>query len=388
MPIPQLPPIDTVVCPLAQGLQFSNIYGDWFGLAVLALLASVFMLLVFYIMAAILRNENALMFIKCEFFEIFSTFFILSTFALVTSSLCTINVGSFFPNSENSDLTMYSVTMKYYYMVENKFETWMHMQYVINFYIDQMASVTPYSKPLGVGLVATPMAGFASPIKSFLYNVFVVMAIAYVINEAQKYVFIFATYGFLKYFLPIGIFLRAFTPTRRIGGSLIAISLSFTLFLPLIMTFISESMMGKDKDGNPYGIVIGIDSVIKQGWNSAQFSQECKVPDENAPLGCAQWADVGGPVAMFFKGMAIPDDFNFITFISGGFFDIIGQWLKKLVGSIIGTVLFVPLTIIGMAVMLGFLFPLLIILILVQITRSFSKLIGEEIDISSLTRLI
>src|SRR5512143_995172 len=111
---------------------------------------------------------------------------------------------------------------------------WLQMNYVLNIYVDQMASVTPYARPLGVGLVASPLAGLASPIKQLLYNMSVALSIAFIINHAQLVVYIFSLQAFLKYYLPAGIFLRSFTPTRRLGGTLIGVALAFLFVFPAL----------------------------------------------------------------------------------------------------------------------------------------------------------
>ncbi len=359
----RLMPIDSLVCPAAT----SGIFDSWIGLDMLALVTSAIILIFLYLLATFFRSQNTMTFIKVEFFEIFTTLVILSFIIAVSTSVCTVKVGWFFPHSLNQDKTMYNVSMTYFDTVENKFETWMNMQHVINVYVDQMASATPYSRPLGIGLVATPLAGFASPIKLFLYNALTGMAIAYVINEAQKYVLAFATFGFLKWYLPIGVFLRSFTPTRRIGGTLIALSLNFIFFLPFVIMLSAESMLGVDPvTGDAYGVIAGVDSMVFQHWTTH---------------------DIGTDIGKFFKSLFLPD-IDFASYISGGFLVIIGTWVNKVVGEIAGTILFIPLSTVGMAFTLGYLIPAFNILMFVQTTKFFSRMLGEEIDVTTLTRMI
>lgn len=362
MPL-SLPAIDPLICSAAS----SGIFDSWLGLAGLALITSAMMLVVLYLLATLFRSQNTVTFVKVEFFEIFATLVILAFIGIIGTSVCAVKVGWFFPHSLNQDKTLYATSMDYFDTVQNKFETWMHMQYLINLYVDQMASATPYSRPLGVGLVATPLAGFASPIKSFLYNAFTGMAIAYIINEAQRYVLIFATFGFLKWYLPIGIFLRSFTPTRRIGGTLIALSLNFIFFLPLLTTLTAESMLGVDPvTGDAYGVIAGIDEMVFRLWNTS---------------------DIGGDIGKFFESLFLPK-VDFDDYISGGFLTILGGWMNKAIGKVIGTVLFIPLSTIGMAFALGYLVPALNVLMFVQTTKFFSRMLGEEIDVTTLTRMI
>jgi hypothetical protein len=385
-PEPHLDPlsnIDATICPLSQFFS-GNVFGDWLALSALALFTSVIILMFFYLIATFMRSQSHITSIKGEFFEVLSTLAILSYIAIAITPLCNLKVGLFFPDSPNNDKTIYNATMTYFNKVENKFETWMQMQYRLNLYIDLLASSTTYARPLGLGLVTTPLAGLALPIKSFLYNAFTAMAIAYVINEAQKYVFVFATYGFLKYYLPIGVFLRSFTPTRRIGGSLIAISISFVILFPIIMTITEETMLGEN------GPLIGIENMVKQAYESKLGGVECKEYDPDQTK-CIEW-EPAGPLKAFSKRFFLPDisspDFDLGTFLSGGFLIIIGEWIKDVVGDSLGFMLFIPLSTIGMAFVLGYLMPALNVLILVQTTKSFSRVLGEEVDITALTRML
>ena len=143
MPI-NLQPIDTLVCSTAA----NGLPGDWVGLAGLALVTSVMILGVFYIFATLLRHQNGVTFVKLELFEVFATLLIISALFAVVTTTCSVKVGWFFPHSLNSGSTIYNASLAYYDNVELKFAAWMEMQYLINLYVDQMASATPYSRPL------------------------------------------------------------------------------------------------------------------------------------------------------------------------------------------------------------------------------------------------
>lgn len=375
--------IDDVVCPLAQTLKAGNWYAlgeEWFALAALALFVSTMLLIFFYLIATALRNQSMLTFIKLELFEVLSSLLILVFIGGIVGLACAVKVGALFPDSVNAEKTMYAATMNYFDKVATKFEAWMELNYILNVQIDQMASVTPHARPLGVGLVATPLVGFALPIKSFLRHVFGALAMGYIINEAYRYVFEFVAYGFLKYYLPIGLFLRCFTPTRRIGGTLIALSLSLSLLFPFIMTFTVEAMLGEDQNGRPYGIMAGIDNVIGDYWHSKKMSS---VEKEVDPVTGEEKYE--SPILKFFSRFTLPD---LATLLAGGLLSMIGDWISQAVGAIFGTIILVPLATVSMAFMLGYLMPAINVLILVQTTRFFSRYLGEEIDITALTRMI
>ena len=127
------------------------------------------------------------------------------------NAMATFQAGTIFPSYSGQPTLMYEATELYFKGASRIISGIMDTNYAANVIVDHAASTTPYARPMGVGLVATPFAGLASPIKQLLYNVLTSLAIGYLVNQAQLYVFQFAVYGFLKYFLPIGIFLRCFS---------------------------------------------------------------------------------------------------------------------------------------------------------------------------------
>jgi len=51
---------------------------------------------------------------------------------------------------------IYDAAATYYERVDSDMSGWLGMNYILNMYIDQVASVTPYARPLGVGMVGLP----------------------------------------------------------------------------------------------------------------------------------------------------------------------------------------------------------------------------------------
>lgn len=354
---------------------------DWFQLTGLALMASVFVLAVVYLFGNLFRNQNLLNAVKFELSEVFVTVLLIAAVKVLTVAVCSISVYDALPIPStttdigiNPDSGVYEAVENYFLAVGEKLGGWMGTNYGVNIWIDQLASVTPYSRPLGVGLVATPLAGLASPLKQMIYNVMIAEAVAFIINSAQLFVFQFGTVGFLLYYLPIGVFLRSFTPTRRIGGTLIALSLVFLFFYPFLILLTSEIVF------SPNSVIISFSENLDEFGRVSPLrigvDEDCLDPD-GEPIDCGTRDKYEERT---FTG--------FIKKITIGLFSWLGDVFGFLSGGVLTAAFMIPISTVGMAFAVGYLFPAFNTLMFVQAAKHLSKTIGEEIDITALTRLI
>lgn len=334
-----------------------------------ALAASIAVLAALYLWAAIFRNQALNAYVKSEIYELFITALLIIFIGSAVGAMSTIRVNDFLPihllpADVDSSTTVYQATWQYYVKVAEDMSGWLSLNYLLSMYVDQVASVTPYARPLGVGLVASPMAGFAAPLKQLLYQMSTALSVAYIINAAQKMVYLFSLQASLKYYLPMGLFFRSFTPTRRLGGALIGISLTFLFVFPALST-ISYSMFYNRASGP----LITFSNMITQYFTDTTSSGFLGVFgsffDNN-------FTDIGGGVS----GMV------------GAAFGGIGQIFQRLVGGILLTVMMFPISVVSYAFAIGFVVPAFNIIIFTQVAKSLSKSFGEEVDMSSLTRLI
>jgi hypothetical protein len=331
-----------------------------------------------YAWSEFFRNQTLEAYVRQELYEVLVSGLLAILIIAMLSATSGLAVGDFLPATllpntfdpithaptpMDPDTNVYTATAMYYEQVTNDMESWLNLNYLMNILVDQMASVTPYARPLGVGLVASPMAGFASPIKQLMYNMTVGLSVAYIINIAQMYVYVFALQGFMKYYLPMGIFFRCFTPTRRLGGTLIAIGMTFLFVFPAL-TIVTYTMFY-----TPSGPLVSFSTMLNQYIS---------------PTG-----DFGTFVSNFFGS-------NFATTGSGGglgdlatgVFGSIGGVLQGIVGNAFLVLLLFPTSIISLAFVLGFVMPAFNVIIFLEAVKGLSKSFGEEVDISSLTRMI
>lgn len=355
----------------AQGGGLSSLLCGWQSLAALALMTSIAVLVFLYLVSVLFRNENLKTFVKLEINEVLFGVLLVVVIIGLVGVVSDLSLTSILPtgyqfkdctgNPVPGDTNVYTATELYFNSTGCDMSSWLEMDYIMGVYMDSLASATPYPRPMGVGLVASPFAGLASPIKQLLYNMSTALAVAYIINYAQLYVFLFALAGSLHYFIPLGLFLRCFTPTRRIGGSLVGLGVSFLFIFPLLYTF--NFVMFYSDQASPMET---FRSFVTQSIDtSAQGS-------------------FGGNVSSLISGKLTGGFTDFVTALFGS----IGGLVTNLVGGVFTLMMVLPISVVGRAFALGFIMPAFNILMMVQATKYISKMIGEELDISQLTRMI
>lgn len=356
-------PSEIISACVGVGLQDCGGLWSWFALSGFALSTSGVLLAFIYIWSVIFRNSPLEAYVRSELFELLVSALLLVFIFGAAGALDRLTLGGFLPidllpEGLDPGTSVYDAPAKYFERVGDDMSGWLELNYLFNMYIDQIASVTPYARPLGVGLVASPLAGMASPIKQLLYNMSVALSIAFVINYAQLFVYIFSLQAFLKYYLPAGIFLRCFTPTRRLGGTLIGIAVAFLFIYPALTT-ITYSMMYNRSTGPLLTFTTLLGDYVTD-FASGSFS-----------------------------------DFFSHNFSGGGVVDIVtgafgglGSLLERVVGTTFLSLLIFPISIVSLAFAVGFVIPAFNIVVFIQAAKGLSKSFGEEVDISALTRLI
>ncbi len=333
---------------------------------------SIVILAFIYVWASFFRNSQLNAYVKSELYEVFITGLLIIFILGLLGAMSELTLGDFLSDDllpEDDDITkdtsIFTATYEYYEEVGEDMKSWLNVNYWLSMYVDQIASVTPYARPLGVGLVASPFAGFGAPLKQLLYNISVALSVAFIINMAQKYVFLFALEAFIKYYLPMGLFFRTFTPLRRLGGALIGISLSFLFVFPAL-TILDYSIFYNQHEGP---------LVTFRGLLTSYFG------------------DVSNPALFWqhfekFFGNNFTDVGSSVTTMMGAAFGGVGSLLQSLIGGVFLMVMIFPISIVSYAFTIGFIIPAFNIIIFTQVARSLSKSFGEEVDITSLTRMV
>ncbi len=93
----------------------------------------------------------------------------------------------------------------------------------------------------------SPMAfqGIWSLIKAVMNTTMISIATSEIVSASMLYLYDIMTYGFIEVLLPLGVILRAFPPFRKIGGTLVGLSVGMALFLPLLSALFYEFFSGQ-----------------------------------------------------------------------------------------------------------------------------------------------
>jgi hypothetical protein len=89
-----------------------------------------------------------------------------------------------------------------------------------------------------------------------------------------------------------------------------------------------------------------------------------------------------------FFGTGFSDVGSSVTGLMSGAFGSIGTLFKNLIGGTMLMFIMVPASCIAWAFVIGFVLPAFNVLLFTQAARGMSKVLGEEVDVSSLTRMI
>lgn len=329
---------------------FGILGGSWLNLTLLALLSSLLILIIVYLFGSFLRNQQLLTWTKFELFQVFGTAVILIFSIAWIVGICKFDMGFLSNPAANIDYTgktMYQIVDEYFGRLETiglvLFGYMMYIAKIIAF----LQKVTYFSNPLGLGMVDNPLDSLGQ-INSVIFFAVSGFVTSYLLLGLQMRIMEFMAMAITHYLFPFGIFFRAFEPTRGFGGALIGISLAFLLFYPVAIVF-NDYIMRSTADQ----VEAELAGAVDKGKAAVN---ENNLPSEDAMRD--NIADFADP---------------------GKFGDMMGG-----IGS--GTVFIIkPLT---FYVIAAIILPVLNFIILVEITKGLTKIMGEELDVSNLTRLI
>lgn len=326
-------------------------FADWQALSGAALLASVSIIVFLYLVNRFFQNAEGTGWAKLELYEVFVTVVIMVGVFAASELACSARAAWVFPGTARfGDVNIYEASVSYLDGFSSKIMGITTVLYGFYAGLDLISSMQLAGRPLFLGSTIQPTGGFAVTIKPGLTNAFNMLIIAFIINKVQIFLIDFLSFGFIKYYLPIGLFLRSFTPTRRIGGTIIAIALGFLFIYPFLIILQGEVGL------RPLSIIS--DELINfrkdiSALNGQEFVE--------------WWRDS-------------------ISLL--GILDFIGVVFRSAIGLFIFGLLYFSANAAGYAFLVGLFFPAFNTLILVTTIRYLSKSMGEEIDVTNLTRLI
>ncbi|MCS7109357.1 MAG: hypothetical protein NZ903_00990 [Candidatus Micrarchaeota archaeon] len=342
-------------CDVALKLDFGNeskgtpigVEENWKSLSFAALLASLAIIIIMYLIAKALDIPSLLARVKTDFIQVIVTALILGSLYTIVSFICFVdarefgfNFSSFFDGarlyfeySRNSALNTYMKIADSIMFVTGLSSISFNNPSIIN--AGNFFKIGVFFKPFaGYGIVIGVLNWFGSLI---LLSYSLTTGFLIVLDAIQLY--------FLNLLLPAGVILRCFTPTRDFGGVLISIAVGLFLFYPILFSF-SYLIIGQK--------------------------------DPNIPQYDMEWdTQITKAVATLVTYSVLPlGDITVIFSSASNTADL----AKKKVGE--------AFTDVGSTILYIYILPAINWIILAALVREMSRLLGQEIDISGLGRMI
>jgi len=347
---------NTVIAHVACGpVQGSNLGGallgsDWLLLSVLALVISTLALTLVYMFANFMRNAQLIGWSKFELFQVFGTAVILVFFIFSLWGMCTFDM-SFLDKRFSPQDNMYKIIDEYFSKLQDVGYLIFYMIMWVTKWLTFLSRVQITSSPLGVGSNENPLESM-SQLNSLVFIMLSGFITSFLLLQLQMRMLDYLAFACIGYLFPMGIFLRCFEPTRSFGGTLLGLSIALFLFYPIIMVF------------NDYLMYSSIDDLATEQRLALQSAEN------NAASGSQP------------NGQQVSDQAGTILDPQNG-----GKGYNSFSGGITGGVLFLlkPIMVYFIAAVV---LPVINFIVLVEITRGATAFLGDEIDVSNLTRLI
>ncbi|MFH1447636.1 MAG: hypothetical protein ABIG39_02125 [Candidatus Micrarchaeota archaeon] len=345
-------------CDAIQITNYWNLrFGSWPDICMLGMLISFFIISALYMISHLLGKPGLAAWCKKEIFQIAITGMILAGIFGFMTFTCTYIKPSLLvdvPPGHTDDLFEYS---KEYvrWLRDTSYKSYVSMS-LMNSVISGISMTYVRSSPGGFGIDLRPLQGLSAigGLLSFSMNSVliggVITSIAHLRMLKAVEIMMF------NILLPVGLVCRCFEPIRRFGGSLIAIALGFYLFYPFLLIInagIIEGNLLIDADVDASVSTVGAWDYVNELSLDVNYH---RYMDAHDPSYLDPNLATEGPGHIEMTNYA-------------NIFDILYD--------------------IALYILIAALFlPLFNFILLIAFIRNLSQVLGEEVDVSHLTRMI
>jgi hypothetical protein len=243
-----MPALDYCKSFLSSGQHIPNVLGgNWWNLIFLGLLVSTLLMVIVYMLSKSLRIPRLEGWARHEFFQILATAAIALLFIMLIELMCSFDASFLYGGISKAPqscvqgsawgkeiVTPYCAAQAYLSKLKARGEVLFGSLVWINGMMMYLFRITWESRPLGIGYTLEPLAGLQQ-----IQNVFLIaisgFLVSYLSVLVQMRIIDFLVAAVPYYFMPLGLLLRCFSPTREFGGALIGFSIASLLFFPLIL---------------------------------------------------------------------------------------------------------------------------------------------------------
>ncbi len=339
-------------CDVAIKLDFAGTSGDptavnanWKTWSIIGLFISTGIISLVYMFGKISENAALLNRARTDFVQVIATSVLLLLFYSFLTAACNLDLRQFGVNAN----TMFDAAKLYFEFARDK--ALFSYNEAVNsiMLVSGLSSMFVNTQTLPAGFVISlsiadnPFVGFQVVLGALQFITNLTM-LQVAIATGYLDIFTVIEQHLLNFLLPTGVILRCFTPTREFGGVLIAVAIGLFIFYPLMFA-LSYSLI-QDK---------GIPQLEESGW----------------------FATIIGVGASFAAFSILPFMVLILIPIELAF---VGEIGANAISSAIGAA--------GSSLLPVFILPAINWIVIVAFVRNLSRILGEEVDISSLSRLI
>jgi len=352
-----MPDIAAIACGPVQGGDYGGMLGpNWLVVSVLALTVSTLALSVVYMVASFLRNPQLLGWTKFELFQVFGTVAIMVFFGSTLAGICAfdmswLNPTNYTPVGQGQTTNMYKIIDDYFSKLQDVgYLIFGYIMYISKIFA-YLSRVTVHSQPLGVGSSENPLESMGQ-INSLIFIMLSGFITSFLLLQLQMRMLDYMALACIGYLFPFGIFFRCFQPTRSFGGTLLGIAVSFFLFYPILMVF------------NDFVIFSSLNELQTTQYELLLSKADTMIANEDAITSQNGYA--------MMTETAKDNPSNWINNLGEKAADGLLLAIKPIMIYMIAAVVL----------------PVINFIVLVEITRGTTAFMGDELDVSNLTRMI
>ncbi|MDO8339675.1 MAG: hypothetical protein Q7T16_03385 [Candidatus Burarchaeum sp.] len=378
-----------------------NWWGDWVGICIFALFLSMLVVALAYMYGSAVRSPETLAWCKVEIYQIAMTALVVAglvsivwTIAAIDTSVigmqCTLPAPSAQPgepaatqlDSAGAGCNMFDLSIVYLKWIRQ--QTWITYQRFLLIYQKYafQTSITYGAALGGIGPQMSPMA-WLQPVISYLTLQLNFIAPALVTIIALIEIMRYVQFGMLNIILPVGVVCRCFGPLRNFGGSLMGMAIALFLFFPFMFALNAAVLMPAmvDASGQPTQYALDEIAFENQLTTVSTNIKELDYLELDKKMKSGILPNTGTPSNPIYDpaSPALSPEQTMTNWADGTWYQI----SVMLDGLTLGNTFNTSHIILGALVL-----PILDFLIIIIAAKDLSRMLGEEIDVTNLTRMI
>ncbi len=351
-----MPQKDVKTCSDEWKTSLGNLFrSDWAGWCLLGMFIALLLVSLGYMAGSALGHPTLIAWSKSEFYQVLGNFALLFFFIFFINLVCGLRVSDVFGGAVTSGYgdDFFSVSKGYLDWTKEKTKETHAYLAIINSVVGIAIGGDFASMPGGIGIKLVPFRG-VQYILGVFSTLMTTLSIALLTLLAEIQVLRYIELGMLNIFFPLGLVLRCFWPTRAFGGVLMGIAVALFVFYPFMLVLndaiIHEPLANVTAELNDslYNPATGM---ITRPPKEAAV-EELMIGDLSADS-TTVWSKITGIPGAAAQG-------------------IWGLVLRATTIIVVGAMLLTAVDFI----------------IVVAAAREISRLLGEEVDVSNLTRMI